>query len=100
MAARIRLKRIGRKNRPSYRICVFDARTRRDGTPIEELGSYDPQGKAIDDKVKLDKERALYWLSVGAQPTDTVKSFFRKLGVRKGGTVPVAAAGAAASEAS
>jgi len=83
MAARIRLKRIGRKNRPTYRICVFDARTRRDGTPIEELGSYNPLGKAIDDKVQLDKERALYWLNVGAQPTDTVKSFFRKLGVRK-----------------
>src|SRR5262249_59193540 len=86
MAARIRLKRIGRKNRPSYRICVFDARTRRDGPPVEELRSYNPLGKAIDDKVRLDKDRALYWLSVGAQPSDTVKSFFRKLGVRKGQT--------------
>lgn len=99
MAVRIRLKRIGRKNRPSYRICVFDGRTRRDGTPIEELGSYDPKGKAIDDKVTLDRERALYWLSVGAQPTDTVKSFFRKLGVRKGGAAAEPKAGTAAPEA-
>jgi small subunit ribosomal protein S16 len=98
MAARIRLKRIGRKNRPSYRICVFDARTRRDGAPIEELGSYDPTGKSIDEKVKLDKERALHWLSVGAQPSDTVASVFRKLGVRKG--QPLAAPAAPAAGAS
>ena len=83
MAARIRLKRIGRKNRPSYRICVFDARTRRDGAPIEELGSYDPQGKSIDDKVKLDKERALHWLSVGAQPSEKVQALLNKHGVKK-----------------
>ncbi|HTE06399.1 MAG TPA: 30S ribosomal protein S16 [Planctomycetota bacterium] len=95
MAARIRLKRIGRKNRPAYRICVFDARTRRDGAPIEELGSYNPQGKSIDDKVVLDKVRALHWLSVGAQPSDTVASFFRKLGVRKGQPLPAAPAPAA-----
>jgi small subunit ribosomal protein S16 len=83
MATRIRLKRIGRTNRPSFRICVFDGRTRRDGPPIEELGSYDPRAKSFAEKVKLNAERATYWLGVGAQPSETVNSFFRKLGVRK-----------------
>jgi len=92
MATRIRLKRIGRTNRPSYRICVFDSRTRRDGPPIEELGSYDPRAKGFADKVKLNRERAVYWLGVGAKPTETVNSFFRKLGVRRGATFPAAEA--------
>lgn len=87
MAVKIRLKRIGRKNRPFYRICVFDARTRRDGTPIEELGSYDPAARTLSDKVTLNRERAAYWLSVGAQPSETVGSMLRKLGVRKGSVV-------------
>jgi len=87
MAVKIRLKRIGRKNRPYYRICVFDARTRRDGTPIEELGSYDPAATTLSDKVTVNRERAAYWLSVGAQPSETVGSMLRKLGVRKGSVV-------------
>lgn len=87
MAVKIRLKRIGRKNRPYYRICVFDARTRRDGTPIEELGSYDPEARTLSDKVTVNRERAAYWLSVGAQPSETVSSMLRKLGVRKGSVV-------------
>ncbi|MHC4845635.1 MAG: 30S ribosomal protein S16 [Planctomycetota bacterium] len=87
MAVKIRLKRLGRKNRPYYRICVFDARTRRDGTPIEELGSYDPAAQTLSDKVTLNRERAAYWLSVGAQPSETVGSMLRKLGVRKGSVV-------------
>jgi len=87
MAVKIRLKRIGRKNRPFYRICVFDARTRRDGTPIEELGSYDPMAATLSDKVTVNRERAAYWLSVGAQPSETVGSMLRKLGVRKGSVV-------------
>lgn len=91
MAVKIRLKRFGRTNRPHYRICVFDGRTRRDGTPIEEIGSYDPAGKALDDKVRIDGERALYWLGVGAQPSETVASILRKKGLRKGGSVPAAA---------
>jgi small subunit ribosomal protein S16 len=70
---------------------VFDGRTRRDGTPIEEIGSYDPAGKALDDKVRIDGERALYWLGVGAQPSETVASILRKKGLRKGGSVPAAA---------
>ena len=89
MAVRIRLKRTGRRNRPFYRICVFDGRTRRDGAPVEELGSYNPRGESFEDKVVLKKARAHYWLGVGALPTETVASILRKAGVRKGGPVPV-----------
>lgn len=90
MAAKIRLKRIGRKNRPFYRICVMDARTRRDGHPVEELGSYDPRAATFEEKIILDKPRAHYWLNVGAQPSETVASILRKAGIRKGGPAPVA----------
>ncbi len=85
MAVKIRLKRIGRKNRPFYRVCVFDSRTRRDGAPIEELGAYDPHARALGNKVSLDAERASYWLSVGAQPSETVSSLLRGLGIDKNG---------------
>ena len=88
MAVRIRLKRTGRRNRPFYRICVFDSRTRRDGKPIEELGSYDPRGDDRAQKVKLKRSRAHYWLTVGALPSETVASILRRLGVRKDGPVP------------
>ncbi len=88
MAVRIRLKRTGRRNRPFYRICVFDGRTRRDGAPVEELGSYDPRGADWDQKVKLKRQRAHYWLTVGAQPSETVASILRRFGVRKDGPVP------------
>ncbi len=84
MAVKIRLKRIGRKNRPFYRICVFDSRTRRDGKPIEELGHYSPWEEHIQHKVELDRERALHWLNVGAQPSETVGDILRRLKVRKG----------------
>ncbi|MHC5210109.1 MAG: 30S ribosomal protein S16 [Planctomycetota bacterium] len=98
MAVKIRLKRFGRTNRPHYRICVFDGRTRRDGTPIEEIGSYDPAKERLDDKVRIDAERALYWLGVGAQPSETVASILRKKGLRKGGSVPVEPAKPAPAE--
>ena len=88
MAVRIRLKRTGRRNRPFYRICVFDSRTRRDGKPIEELGSYDPRGDDWAQKVKLKRSRAHYWLTVGALPSETVGSILRRFGVRKDGPVP------------
>lgn len=88
MAVRIRLKRTGRRNRPFYRICVFDSRTRRDGKPIEELGSYDPRGDDWAQKVKLKRSRAHYWLTVGALPSETVASIFRRFEVRKDGPVP------------
>ena len=89
MAVKLRLKRTGRHKRPFYRICVFDGRTRRDGRPIEELGSYDPRASTWDEKVKLRRARAHYWLTVGAQPSETVKSILRRMGVRKDGPVPV-----------
>lgn len=88
MAARIRLKRTGRRNRPYYRICVFDARTRRDGAPVEELGSYDPRARTFEEKVSLKMQRAHYWLTVGAQPSETVSSFFKRLGIRKDEPAP------------
>jgi len=89
MAVKIRLKRMGRKNRPFYRVCVFDGRTRRDGQPVEELGSYDPRASTTAEKYNINRERAQYWLTVGAQPSETCASILRKLGVRKDGLVDV-----------
>jgi small subunit ribosomal protein S16 len=76
MAVRIRLKRIGAKNSPAYRIVVTDSRSPRDGRFIEEIGSYVPGRK--QDKYKLDLDRANYWLKVGALPTETVASMIKK----------------------
>ena len=76
MAVRIRLKRIGAKNKPAYRIVVADSRSPRDGKCIEELGSYDPRKKG--NNYTLDLERAKYWLSKGALPSDTAASFIKK----------------------
>lgn len=76
MAVCIRLKRIGARNKPAYRIVVADSRSPRDGRTIEELGSYDPKRKG--DNFTLNLDRANYWVSVGAQPSDTVASFLRK----------------------
>jgi small subunit ribosomal protein S16 len=73
---RIRLKRIGSKNSPAYRIVVADSRSRRDGRFIEEIGTYLPLQKS--DQVKLDHERAQHWLQRGAQPSQTVASFLKK----------------------
>ena len=78
---RIRLSRYGRRNRPFYRIEVFDVRTRRNGRSLEQIGWYDPMVADNDKKVSLNAERALYWLQVGAQPSDTVQDFFRHKGV-------------------
>ena len=76
MPVRIRMKRIGAKNTPAFRIVVADGRSPRDGKCIEELGTYLPLKKG--DNFTLDLERAKYWLSKGAQPSDTVASFIRK----------------------
>ena len=75
---RIRLKRMGRRNRAFFRICSFDAREERDGRSIEQLGTYDPMEKDESKKVVLKRERIEYWLSVGAQPTETVASILKK----------------------
>ena len=76
MAVKIRMKRIGAKNTPVFRIVVADGRSPRDGKCIEELGTYQPLKKGDNFTVKLD--RADYWLSKGAQPSDTVASFLKK----------------------
>ena len=72
------MKRIGAKNAPVFRIVVADSRSPRDGRFIEELGTYWPRKKA--DKVTFDLERAKYWISKGAQPSETVASFIKKAG--------------------
>ena len=81
MAVRLRLKRFGRRNRAFYRINASDVRSSRDGRVIEELGFYDPQAKNADQQLKVDRERAEYWLSVGAKPSETVKKLLEKAGV-------------------
>ena len=79
MATKIRLKRIGRRNRPFYRMVAMDSRNRRDGAAIEELGWYNP----IDSNHSYDlkDERILHWLSEGAQPTDAAKKLLRRAGL-------------------
>lgn len=79
MAVRIRLKRLGTKKKPHQRIVVCDIRRARDGKTIEELGYYDPSRKPAF--ISIDKERARFWLSKGATPTETIKSLFKKQGV-------------------
>ena len=76
MAVRIRLKRVGSLNKPVFRIVVADSRSPRDGKFIEEIGTYHPLKKG--DNVVVDAERARYWISKGAQPSETVASFLRK----------------------
>lgn len=72
------MKRIGAKNQPVFRIVVADGRSPRDGKCIEELGTYQPRNKGQN--FTLDLERAKYWISKGAQPSDTVASFIKKAG--------------------
>lgn len=79
MATRIRLQRHGRKNYPFYKIVVADSRAPRDGKFIERLGSYNPNTNPAT--IDLDFDRALYWMNVGAQPSDTVRSILSKEGV-------------------
>jgi len=81
VAVRIRLKRVGRRHRPSYRLAAMDARQARDSRVIEELGSYDPLTPEESRQVVLKRERIEYWLSVGAQPSDTVRRILHKQGI-------------------
>ena len=78
---RIRLSRFGRKNKAYWRIGVFDARTRRDGKPIEYIGAYDPHREKPEDKVTVKRERFAYWLSKGAQPSETVVNLLKAIDV-------------------
>lgn len=87
---KIRLKRIGRRGQPHYRIVVMESATPRDSKAIEEIGYYNPrQNPSVFD---LEKERAKYWLEKGAQPTDTIAQYFVKEGLldslKRGSTKP------------
>lgn len=79
MAVKIRLRRLGAKKAPFYRVVVADSRYPRDGRFIEEIGYYDPTKNPAD--VKIDADKAKQWISNGAQPTDTVKALLKKNGV-------------------
>ena len=81
MAVKLRLKRMGAKKKPFYRIVAADSRTKRDGITIEDIGYYKPVVEPAE--VKIDEEKALAWLSKGAQPTDTVRDILSKYGIMK-----------------
>ncbi|WP_028398988.1 30S ribosomal protein S16 [Ectobacillus panaciterrae] len=79
MAVKIRLKRMGAKKSPFYRVVVADSRSPRDGRFIEEIGFYNPVAQPAE--VKIDEELALKWLQNGAKPSDTVRNLFSKQGI-------------------
>ena len=81
MAVKIRLRRMGQKKAPFYRIIVADSRAPRDGKFIEEIGTYDPTGDPSE--FKVDEELAKKWLANGAQPTETVSKIFKLAGIEK-----------------
>ena len=78
MAVKIRLKRIGMKKHPFYRVVVTDERNPRDGNFIEEIGTYDPMTQPAE--IKIDNEKAVSWMGKGAQPSDTVRVLLKKSG--------------------
>ena len=79
MAVKIRLRRMGAKKAPFYRVVVADSRYPRDGRFIEEIGTYDPLKEPAE--IKVDADKAKQWIANGAQPTDTVKDLLKKSGV-------------------
>ena len=81
MAVKIRLRRMGKKKAPFYRIVVADSRDKRDGRFIEEIGTYDPNQEPS--AYKIDEEAAKKWLGNGAQPTEIVAKLFKKAGIEK-----------------
>ena len=81
MAVKMRLKRMGAKKAPFYRVVVADSRSPRDGKVIDEIGTYNPLTTPAE--IKIDEEAAQNWLVKGAQPTDTVRSLFSKAGIMK-----------------
>ena len=82
MAVKIRLKRMGMKKHPFYRIVVADVRSPRDGRFIEEIGYYDPMKQPAE--IKVDNEKDAQWMKNGAQPTDTVRTLLKKSGAIEG----------------
>ncbi|GMA49077.1 30S ribosomal protein S16 [Alicyclobacillus contaminans] len=81
MAVKIRLKRMGAKKAPFYRVVVAESRSPRDGRFIEEIGTYNPLTDPA--QIKIDEEKALRWLGTGAQPSDTVRDLFHRAGILK-----------------
>lgn len=81
MSVKLRLKKFGRLNHPTYRIVVADSRSKRDGRIIETLGFYLPKLQREAEQSKLNAERVKYWLSVGAQPTETVVTLIKNSGI-------------------
>ena len=81
MAVKLRLKRMGAKQKPFYRIVAADSRSPRDGRFIETVGTYNPIKNPTE--ININEEKALYWLSKGAQPTDTVRSLLSEVGITK-----------------
>ena len=81
MAVKLRLKRMGSKQKPFYRIVAADSRFPRDGRFIETVGTYNPVAKPAE--IKIDKEVVIKWLNNGAQPTDTVKALLKNEGILK-----------------
>lgn len=79
MAVKIRLKRMGANKKPFYRVVVADSRSPRDGKFIEEIGFYNPLVDPAE--IKIDAEKAKKWIGTGAQPTETVRSLFKKSGI-------------------
>ena len=79
MAVKMRLRRMGKKKAPTYRVVIADSRSPRDGRFIEEIGYYNPLTEPAE--IKLDAEKAKKWLGNGAQPTETVKSLLKKSGI-------------------
>lgn len=82
MATKIRLRRMGAKKSPFYRVVVADSRSPRDGKCIEEIGYFNPLIEG-ESSIKIDEERAMYWLGTGAIPSETVKSLFKKANIKK-----------------
>ncbi|MDK2821047.1 MAG: small subunit ribosomal protein [Clostridia bacterium] len=79
MATKIRLKRMGAKKAPFYRLVVADSRSPRDGKVIEEIGYYNPVKNPVE--IKIEEDKALNWLKTGAQPSETVRALLKKVGV-------------------
>jgi len=82
VAVRLRLKKMGRRNRPFYRIIATDARKKRGGKALEVLGHYDPLVRDAEKQVAIKRDRIEHWLSVGAQPSETVASIIKRAGIK------------------
>lgn len=82
MAVRIRLKKMGRRHLPCYRIVAADSQAKRDGKVLEVLGQYDPLAKEPEKRVVFNRDRAQYWLGVGAKPSETVSGLLKQAGIK------------------